>query len=347
MNKKYLTNAQTARFFRGLSLLVHAGITVGDGLFYLAEQNSDGLGPLMTELGKGMDNGISLSAAMEQTKLFSAHAVGLVAVGERTGHIEEALGSLGEYYQQRERTDRQIKNAVVYPSTLLLLILAVIAVLLIKVLPVFDSVYTSLGSRLTGLAGVLLVLGQAAEKILPLLCAFMAAAAIMLLIFSESENFRQRVVNKFKNSLGPKSVFKKLNDAHFAEALAMGLSSGISDEESAELAAALLRDDAAASAKCNECVGLLSQGCTLPQALLKTASLPASECRMLELGIRAGNGDKVMSEIAQRLYEQAENSLQHRIGQIEPIMVMTASLLVGAILLSVMLPLMNIMSAIG
>ena len=71
MNKKQLTNAQTARFFRGLSLLVHAGITVGDGLFYLAEQNSDGLGFLMTELGEGMDNGIPLSSAMEQTKLFS------------------------------------------------------------------------------------------------------------------------------------------------------------------------------------------------------------------------------------------------------------------------------------
>ena len=347
MNKKYLTNAQTARFFRGLSLLVHAGITVGDGLFYLAEQNSDGLGALMTELGKGMDNGISLSAAMEQTKLFSAHAVGLVAVGERTGHIEEALGSLSEYYQQRERTDRQIKNAVVYPSALLLLILAVIAVLLIKVLPVFDSVYTSLGSRLTGLAGALLVLGQAAEKVLPLLCAVMAAAVILLLMFSESESFRQRIIGRFKSGANEKGVFKKLNDAHFAEALAMGLSSGISDEQAAELAAALLRDDAAASAKCSECISLLSQGCTLPQALLKTASLPASECRMLELGMRAGSGDKVMSEIAQRLYEQAEAGLQHRIGQIEPVMVLAASMLVGVILLSVMLPLMKIMSAIG
>ena len=347
MNKKYLTNAQTARFFRGLSLLVHAGITVGDGLFYLAEQNSDGLGFLMTELGEGMDNGMPLSSAMEQTRLFSAHAVGLVAVGERTGHIEEALCSLGEYYQQRERTDRQIKNAVVYPSALLLLILSVIAVLLIKVLPVFDSVYASLGSRLTGLAGALLVLGQAAEKILPLLCIFMVAAVTLLLMFSESESFRQRIIGKFKSSANEKGVLKKINDAHFAEALAMGLSSGISDEEAAELAVALLRDDAAALAKCSECIELLSQGRTLPQALLKTASLPASECRMLELGMRAGSGDKVMSEIAQRLYEQAENSLQQRIGQIEPIMVMTASLLVGVILLSVMLPLMEIMSAIG
>ena len=347
MNKNHLTNAQTARFFRGLSLLVHAGITVGDGLFYLAEQNSDGLGALMAKLGEDMDNGLPLSATLEKTKLFSAHAVGLVAVGERTGHIEEALGSLSEYYEQRERTDRQIKNAVVYPSALLLLILAVIAVLLIKVLPVFDSVYTSLGSRLIGLAGALLVLGQAAEKVWPLLCAVMATAVILLLMFSESESFRQRVISKLKCGSIGKSVFKKSNDARFAQALAMGLSSGISDEEAAKLAVALLRDDTQTLGKYSECIKLLSQGCTLPQALLKTETLPSSECKMLELGMRAGSGDKVMREIAQRLYEQAEAGLQHRIGQIEPIMVLAASMLVGVILLSVMLPLMNIMSAIG
>jgi len=347
MNQKHLTNAQTARLFHGLSLLVHAGINVGDGLFYLAEQNSDGLGELLNRLGKDMDSGLSLSDGMAQTKLFSAHAVGLIAVGERTGHMEEALCCLGDYYEQRERTDRQIKNAVVYPASLLLLILAVILVLLIKVLPVFDSVYTSLGSGLTGLAGAMLALGRVAEKILPLLCAAVAAAAILLVMFSESESFRQRIIGKFQRSASKKSVFKKFNDAHFAQALAMGLGSGLSDEEASGLAAALLQQNAQSAEKCSECIECLAQGCTLPQALLKTEMLPVSECKMLELGMRAGSGDKVMGEIAGRLYEDAENSLQHRIGQIEPVMVMTASLLVGVILLSVMLPLMKIMSAIG
>ena len=84
MKQKYLTNAQTARFFHGLSLLVHAGINIGDGLFCLAEQNSDGLEALLNRLGKYMDSGMSLSDGMERTKLFSAYAIGLIAVGERT-----------------------------------------------------------------------------------------------------------------------------------------------------------------------------------------------------------------------------------------------------------------------
>lgn len=68
---------------------------------------------------------------------------------------------------------------------------------------------------------------------------------------------------------------------------------------------------------------------------------------MLELGLRGGTGDQVMEEIAGRLSEEASQTLEQRVAQVEPAMVLAASLLVGIILLSVMLPLMHIMSAIG
>ena len=75
--------------------------------------------------------------------------------------------------------------------------------------------------------------------------------------------------------------------------------------------------------------------------------LPRAECRLLELGMRSGSGEEVMDHIAQRLSEEADAALEARMGQIEPTLVMISSLLVGLILLSVMLPLMNIMTAIG
>ena len=68
---------------------------------------------------------------------------------------------------------------------------------------------------------------------------------------------------------------------------------------------------------------------------------------MLALGLRGGSGDEVMEKIAHRLLDEAEQALERRVAQVEPALVLATSLLVGAMLLSVMLPLMNIMTAIG
>ena len=75
--------------------------------------------------------------------------------------------------------------------------------------------------------------------------------------------------------------------------------------------------------------------------------LPPAESRLLRVGLQTGNADSVMEQIAQRLHQQAEDALEDAVSKIEPTMVLAASLLVGMILLSVMLPLINIMSAIG
>ena len=75
--------------------------------------------------------------------------------------------------------------------------------------------------------------------------------------------------------------------------------------------------------------------------------LPASACRLLMLGVQSGNGDAVMEDIARRLSEESNQALENKVAQVEPTLVLGTSMLVGIILLSVMLPLMNIMTAIG
>lgn len=68
---------------------------------------------------------------------------------------------------------------------------------------------------------------------------------------------------------------------------------------------------------------------------------------MLELGQRGGVGDRSMAKIAEDLAEEGEAALDALVSRVEPALVLVCSLLVGLILLSVMLPLMNIMAAIG
>lgn len=128
MSKKNLSHSEIAELCRGLALLLHAGIGLGDGLFLLAEEEKGELHTLLTQMGQQMDSGAFLSTAMTETSAFPPYVVGMVKVGERTGRMEEALNALVGYYEERERMDRQVRNALTYPSILLLLMLVVVAV---------------------------------------------------------------------------------------------------------------------------------------------------------------------------------------------------------------------------
>ena len=138
-----------------------------------------------------------------------------------------------------------------------------------------------------------------------------------------------------------------MNDARLAQALAMGMASGMPLEEAVELASGLLEDVPQAKARCMDCRSRLDQGERVSTAMKESKLLPAASCRLLELGQRGGAGDAAMEKIAADLSEESETALEEQVSRVEPALVLVCSLLVGLILLSVMLPLMHIMSAIG
>ena len=243
--------------------------------------------------------------------------------------------------------ERRLRSALLYPAVMLLLMLAVIVILLARVLPVFDEVYASLGGQLTGVAGGLLALGRALDAAMPVLCVLLGLIVVFLAAFAAVSSFRERIMTLWRRTLGDKGISRMMQTARFAQALSMGLSSGLPLEEALTLAGQLQKDIPAAQARCQDCLDRLERGEDLASALNGSGVLPKASCRLVALGQRSGTGDTVMEEVARRLSEESEYALETRVGQVEPALVLVTSLLVGAILLSVMLPLMNIMTAIG
>jgi len=342
-----LTYSEIAQLCRRTALLLHAGIGVGDGVFLLAEEEETPLRELLRQLGTALDEGEPFAAAMEKTGAFPANLTGMVRIGEETGHLEEVLEAMAQFYEQRSRSRSHIRNTLSYPALLLVLMAVVIGVLLVKVLPVFDSVYASLGSRLTGLAAGLLLLGRWLKGAMPWLFGLLVLAVLAALLYAYCAPLRNRVNSWCGARFGDRGVFAAFNNAHFARALAMGLGSALPLEDAVELAGSLLSDIPRAAERCGCCARLLQSGRELAAAMKEAELLPPAESRMLAVGLRQGSADKVMGSIADRLMEQAEEQLENMVAKIEPAMVLAASALVGAILLSVMLPLMNIMAVIG
>ena len=348
MKELKFSNAQAGAFCRELGFLMHAGISTGGALATIAQDETDpALRKIFNEMVEGSDGGKALSIVMREAGCFEETMCAMVEVGEATGKTETALSALAESYDNHASIDRSLKSALLYPAILFLIMLAAVAVLLMYVLPIFNEVYAQLGSSLTGLSGALLGIGKGMKLISPLLAVLLAGAVAFLALFSGSDAFRQKVLKKYWSAKGDRGVAGKLGEAGFAQALSLCLSSGIKDEEAVETAAGLIKALPGTEEKTSACIEAMKKGESLPSALRKAGLLPASHCRILEAGTKSGAADTAMAAIAAAMSEEADFAIEESVSKIEPAMVIAASIMIGIILISVMLPLVNIMAAIG
>ena len=348
MRSPQLSNLEISDICRELALLLHSGIGAADGLYLMAEEEKEPrLRGILTGMAAAMDNGSYLYNAFEEASCFPAYITGLLRVGEEVGRTEETLQALAQHYESREQTRQQIVSSLTYPAILLMLMLVVIIILLSQVLPVFNEIYMSLGGRLTGVAGGLLMLGEALDRAMPILCAVLGILMLFGGVFCLHGGFREAVTSRWRRRWGDRGIARKMNNARFAQALSMGFCSGMVLEDAVELGSHLLKDVPDAVKRCENCREKLLQGVQLAEALGEAQLLTASDCRLLTLGLRSGSVDSVMGQIARRMEEDARQALEDAVAKVEPALVLVTSGLVGVILLSVMLPLMNIMTAIG
>jgi len=182
---------------------------------------------------------------------------------------------------------------------------------------------------------------------MPLLCVLLAVVVVLIVVAARSQRVRQKLLGMWRGKQGDKGIFRRINIARFVQALSMAMSSGLNDCEAVELATNLAEGNEKFRRRCAACMEKLNDGAALSAALRETELLNRAECRLLEAGLRGGSGEGVMEQIALRMLEESEQELESLTGRIEPTVVVVMSVLVGVILLSVMLPLMHIMTAIG
>lgn len=345
---KELTNEEIGALCMSLAGLFHAGIGTGDALTLMAQDEEEpAFRRLLTDMAAAADEGAPLSAVFRRSGCMPDYVCGLLDVGEQAGRTEQTLEALGQHYDSRGRMEQQLRAALLYPSVLLAVMLAVVLVLLMWVLPVFDDVYAQLGSRLTGVAGGLLALGTALRQATPLLGGLLGAGLAALAAVCCVPRLRTAVVSAVRKVWGDRGAAGKIRTARVAQALSLGLCSGMTHPEAMELALTLAPEDMPIRKRCQECLNALESGGTLAAALGKAGLLSAAQCRLLDAGMRSGRGEQVMAQIAQRQLEEGETALEAAVSRIEPTLVVITSALVGVILLTVMLPLMHIMTGIG
>ena len=339
MNQNTLSNENIASVCAQLGHLIHAGISLSQGAALLE-------GNPAAALAEKLEEGYPLWKAMDAAGEFPRGVTALVRIGEESGRLEDALFALAEYYEMRHRTGKLLQNAISYPAMTLSLMLLVVGVLLVKVLPIFDEVYASLGARLTGVAAGLLQLGSWIKAGLPFLFGLLVLVLIFCLLFGKWVAFRKKITFIWQKNFADRGISRKFNNARFLQGFALAAASGMAIEDALDLAAELI-EDPMGNDRCRSCAEAVRRGASLAQTMKENGLLDSASCALLEVGIRSGSADTILADIAKKQMLLAQDALEAAISKIEPALVMAASILVGMILLSVMLPLMDILSVLG
>ena len=348
MRRRTLTNTYLSLLCSELAMLLDAGLTLSDSVQILRddEPGKDGKA-VMEALSDSLMKGQQFSTALEGTAVFPRYMVHMVEIGEKTGRLVETLKALSEYYDRQVRLAVTIKNSVLYPAILLVLMVVVVLILIVQVLPIFNDVFNRLGAQMSPLAVSFMKFGGWLGDAAVVIAAVIAAIFVLILLAWGIPGIRKVFSKAFSNTFGNRGVFGKIASSRFVYAMTLAMASGLDTAEAIDIAAGVSGGSRSVDLKHKKCSKLLSAGSTLSDALCGAGILSLQDGKMLSIGSRSGKSDAAMAEIARRSDLDVQDNIDRIVGRIEPTLVIISSVVVGVILLSVMLPLMGIMTSIG
>lgn len=344
---KPLNNEEIASFCGQMGMLLAAGIAPGDGVTVLLRDATDNEAVwILTTIEQQLRQGCKLHDALNETGCFPHYVVEMTAIGEESGTLDEVMNSLAAYYEREENIADNIKSAVTYPFIMIFMMLLVITVLLTKVLPIFNKVFVQLGTEMSGLSESLLKLGDNINKGSVAILIFLAVLLLLIIWFRNSKRGRKVLLSLLAHLPLTRDFYDQVAAGRFASALALSFASGMDTYTGLSMARDLV-ENKALEAKIDKVVELLKNQYTFAEALGKVEIFSTLYTRMISIGFKSGNLDTVLFKISDNYEAETDRKLHHMLSVIEPTLVIILSLIVGFILLSVILPLMSIMSSIG
>lgn len=343
---KPFSNVELSSFCGQFALILRSGISAMEGLTIMLEDASSAdEREVLEKLLDNMRETASLSSACDSVGIYPPYMVHMVEIGEETGTLDEVMGALQNHYEREDSISKSIRNSITYPMIMTGMMAVVIIILLVKVLPIFNQVFIQLGTEMTGFSRMLMNVGTAINRYSIIFVVILVCIALIILYGTKTTSGRT-----FLRKLGQKlaftrAIYEEIAACRFASGMALTLSSGLNPDRSMELVAAL-NDDPVFQKKLEACKNKIAEGSELTEALLTSGMFRGVYARMASVGSKTGALDQVMDQIAELYQDDIDTRMNNILAVLEPTLVILLSLVVGVILLSVMLPLMGIMSSI-
>lgn len=344
---KKLSNAEVTDFCNQLALLFSAGITPYEAIGLMQEDipNEQGKEILMV-LHSNLKEGLTFHESLKASNVFPKYVTEMILLGEETGNLDIIIKKLANYYERQCQIFRAIKSALSYPLIMVGLMLLILVVLLSEVLPLFNQIFIQLGSELSGMAKQLMTIGSILQSFIGIFLVIIISLGILCSIFLSSEKYKNILHHFLQTTFFTKNILLQISYSRFASCLSLVTSSGIDIFQGLVLADQLISNEIM-SEKIKQCKTYLLEGDFIYEALKKANIFKPSQLRMLQIAYKSGNSEAALIKIADAYENEILDKIRNMLSMIEPTLVIAFSIIVGIILLSVILPLIGIMSNIG
>lgn len=329
-----------------LAMLLAGGAGGAEALHLVAEDAAGPLKAALEQAAKSMDEGRDLAGALTDTGALPDYACRLLEAGQNVGRTQETLEALAVYYDKQDALAIRLKNALIYPVALLLFMCLILLVLVKWVLPVFEGVYASLSGSLAGSSYRYITLagwvGWVSLTLVGLFCLLLLGGAAA----SRVKALRPGLMKILEKLPGTGPAVRQLALARCSGALHTLIASGLREDEALRQARPLSGHGPLEEILA-DCERDMEAGESLAQAFYAHRIFEPLYGRMLLSGSRAGRMEDTLRRLADVSARDAEEKIYALVDGVEPLLTGFLTLSVGAVLLSVMLPLAGILAAIG
>ena len=338
---------EVAVFSRQFATMINSGLSLLRSLYILAEQTeSKALAAIVNQVRMDVERGASLSQALvKHPKAFNRLYVSMVRAGEVGGALDSVLLRLAETIEKQVELRRKVKSAMTYPVVVASLVLIIVTAMLLFVIPMFQNIYKQLGGKLPAPTQFLITVSNVCRNFWYVIFGVEAGAIYGFRRWINSEEGRKSWdAIKLRVPVFGKLV-RKTALARFSRTLSALVRSGVPILESLEIVADTSGNHVVAEAV-RDTQAAVKRGDPLSKRLEEHPVFPPMVVQMMAVGEETGALDEMLDKIADFYDQEVEATVDALTSLIEPLLIMVMGVCVGGMIISLYLPMFNIIKLI-
>ncbi|NQT06528.1 MAG: type II secretion system F family protein [Candidatus Omnitrophica bacterium] len=330
-------------FSRQMATMVSAGITLISALDILSEQmENKAFKEVLIDVRKEIESGKSLSEGFaKHSGVFSNIFVNMVKAGESSGMLDEILDRVALYLEKTNTLQKKIKSAMVYPAVITVMALSVTILLLIKVIPIFGEIYAGFGADLPLPTQILISASEILRRYFLIFVVAFSIIAFMFGRFAKTPRGKLFVDRRFLRLPIFGALVRKVAISKFTRTLSTLIKAGVPILTCLEIVAKTSGNMVVENAV-TDVRNSIREGESIATPLKRCGVFPPLVVRMISVGEKTGELDKMLSKISDFYDEQIDASVSGLTSMIEPLIIAFLGIVIGAIVICMFLPIFQL-----
>ena len=334
-----------AIFTRQFSVMIDAGLPLVQCLEILGKQETDkAFASAILKVREDVEAGAGLADAMKKhPRTFDPLYSNMIAAGEAGGVLDTILKRLAVYIEKNVKLRSEVKSAMVYPVAVIVIAVAVVAAILWKVIPTFANLFEGLGAQLPLPTRIIIALSNGVVAYGWMVLLGVALFALGVKKYHDTPAGRRAIDGLLLRTpiVGP--ILRKVAVARFCRTLSTLLTSGVPILDGLDITARTagntIIEDAIQTTRSG-----IERGESIAQPLRETGVFPSMVVQMINVGETTGALDTMLAKIADFYEEEVDTSVAGLLTLLEPVMIAFLGVIVGAIVISMYLPIFDLIS---